>query len=101
MDPQILLGPEEVELKMAKPGDGLAPHFVFTFHTQQLNCLYDKEGEVVEGAVDDIRQVHYAIAITRHPWADPDYDGEEGDESELEYPWIVTELAIVGNNPTI
>jgi len=99
LDSSVLLAPHEVELKGAKPGDGGSPHFVFTFHTQQVNCLYDKDGEVVEGAVDDIRSVYYAIALTRHPWCDPDSD--EGDVAELEYPWQVTELAVVGNQPTI
>ena len=68
LDSSVLAGPYEIELKGAKPGDGLTPSFVYTFVAQQINCLRSqKTGEVVEGKIDDIRNVYYAIAITRHP----------------------------------
>ena len=68
MDTTMLMPPHEFEMIGAKPGDGHAPTFIFRFETQQINCLYDKAGEVAEGAIDDIRNVYYAVAITRHPW---------------------------------
>ncbi len=65
---------------------------------RSLSCLFaiHVHIQVVEGAVDDIRQVSYAIAVTRHPFCDED---NEGDETMLEFPWLVSELAIVGNQP--
>ncbi|CAD7947018.1 unnamed protein product [Amoebophrya sp. A25] len=100
LDMDVRQGPEEVELKGARGLEGgaySAPTFVFTFHTQQINCLRKEgSGEVAEGAVDDIRSVSYAIAITRHPFCDEE---NEGDETLLEFPWLVSELAIVGNQP--
>ena len=43
----------------AKAGDGSnAPSFVFTFNAQQVNCLRDEDGDIVEGGVDDIRHVY-------------------------------------------
>jgi len=90
LDTSILAGPKEFELKGAKLMEKGAPCFIWTFNTQQVNCLRDVEGEIIEGAVDDIRTVHYAIAVTRHP---------NLEEVDLEYPWQVSELAILGNQP--
>lgn len=89
LDTNVLAGPKEVELKGAQRQDKGPPCFIWTFNTQQVNCLRDREGEIIEGAVDDIRTVYYAMAITRHPEL----------EKTLEYPWQVSELAIVGNQP--
>mmetsp|Transcript_64865 Transcript_64865/g.154882 ORF Transcript_64865/g.154882 Transcript_64865/m.154882 type:complete len:444 (+) Transcript_64865:90-1421(+) len=91
LDTGILSGPKEVELKGAQCMDQGAPCFIWTFNTQQINCLRDSQGEIVEGAVDDIRTVYYAMVVTRHP---------NLDELSLEYPWQISELAIVGNQPT-
>eukprot|EP00418_Pyrodinium_bahamense_P086409 CAMPEP_0179060078 /NCGR_PEP_ID=MMETSP0796-20121207/25680_1 /TAXON_ID=73915 /ORGANISM="Pyrodinium bahamense, Strain pbaha01" /LENGTH=412 /DNA_ID=CAMNT_0020756849 /DNA_START=174 /DNA_END=1413 /DNA_ORIENTATION=+ len=90
LDTAILAGPKEFELKGAKLMEKSAPCFIWTFNTQQVNCLRDSEGEIIEGAVDDIRTVHYAMAVTRHP---------ELEKLDLEYPWQVSELAILGNQP--
>lgn len=89
LDTSILAGPKEVELKGAQRMDKGPPCFIWTFNTQQVNCLRDREGEIIEGAIDDIRTVYYAMAVTRHPEL----------EKTLEYPWQVTEMAIVGNQP--
>jgi len=89
LDTNVLAGPKEVELKGAQRTDKGPPCFIWTFNTQQVNCLRDREGEIIEGAVDDIRTVYYAMAVTRHPEL----------EKTLEYPWQVSELAIVGNQP--
>ena len=80
----------EVELKGAQRQDKGPPCFIWTFNTQQVNCLRDKDGEIIEGAVDDIRTVYYAMAVVKHPEL----------EKTLEYPWMVSELAIVGNQPS-
>lgn len=89
LDTNVLSGPKEVELKGAQRMDKGPPCFIWTFNTQQVNCLRDREGEIIEGAVDDIRTVYYAMAVQRHPDL----------EKTLEYPWQVTEMAIVGNQP--
>ncbi|KAF4676092.1 Mitochondrial import inner membrane translocase subunit TIM44 [Perkinsus chesapeaki] len=91
LDPTILQGPEDLELKGAKSGGEVdSPCFIFTFSTQQINCLRNEKGEVVEGAIDDIRQVFYALAVQRHP--EPNTVG-------LKFPWRVQEIAILGNQP--
>jgi len=91
LDTGILAGPSEVELKGAQCMDTGAPCFIWTFNTQQINCLRNAEGEIVEGAQDDIRTVYYAMVVTRHP---------NLEDLTLEYPWQISELAIVGNQPT-
>ena len=97
LDTNVLAGPSELELKAAKAGSageaaaGVAsPLFVFTFNTQQINCLRDAEGNVVEGAVDDIRQLFYAIAVQRSPKANT---------AKVDFPWQIQEIAILGNQP--
>lgn len=98
LDTNVLTGPSDFELKAAKSGSmgeaaaGTAsPLFVFTFNAQQINCLRNEEGVVVEGAVDDIRQLFYAIAVQRNPKANS--------SSDLEFPWQIQEIAILGNQP--
>lgn len=98
LDTNVLSGPSEFELKAAKSGSlgeaaaGTAsPLFVFTFNCQQINCLRDQDGNVVEGAVDDIRQLFYAIAVQRNPKANS--------STSLEFPWQIQEIAILGNQP--
>merc|ERR1719464_1251761 len=90
LDTSILAGPKDIELKGAKLMEKGSPCFIWTFNAQQVNCLRDHQGNIVEGAVDDIRTVHYAMAVTRHP---------ELETLDLEYPWQVSELAILGNQP--
>lgn len=91
LDPAILAGPRELLLVSAKLNDAGPPSFIWTFQMQQVNCLRDHEGEIIEGAVDDIRNVCYAIAVNKHP----DVDKATG----LEYPWQISELAILWNQP--
>lgn len=86
-----LAGPRELELAGAKSMEQGSPCFIWTFNMQQVNCLRNNAGEIIEGAVDDIRTVSYAMAVTRHPDADS--------RSGLECPWQVSELAILGNQP--
>lgn len=98
LDTNVLSGPSDFELKAAKSGSAgesavgaSSPLFVFTFNAQQINCLRDHEGNVVEGAVDDIRQLFYAIAVQRNPKANS--------LPQLEFPWQIQEIAILGNQP--
>eukprot|EP00744_Colponema_vietnamica_P012282 GILI01017253.1.p1 GENE.GILI01017253.1~~GILI01017253.1.p1 ORF type:complete len:344 (-),score=86.46 GILI01017253.1:226-1257(-) len=90
MDPNILdFG--ELELKVAKVQDKGAPLFVFTFATQQINCLRDSKGEIVDGKIDDIRKVHYALALTRH----------SSPAIEVGHVWEVSEMGIIYQMDTI
>eukprot|EP00913_Durusdinium_trenchii_P026512 g24873.t1 len=41
--------PAEVELKGAKLMEQGAPCFIWTFNMQQVNCLRDSDGEIIEG----------------------------------------------------
>ncbi|KAF8820837.1 putative mitochondrial inner membrane translocase TIM44 [Cardiosporidium cionae] len=87
LDPTVLQL-RGVELKGARRVEDGTPWFIFTFTAQQINCLRDSHGIVVSGAIDDIREVVYSMALTKHP--EPDTFG-------LHYPWMVKELAIIGN----
>ncbi|CRG96303.1 mitochondrial import inner membrane translocase subunit TIM44, putative [Plasmodium gallinaceum] len=79
------------ELKGAQRMEESSPWFIFTFHTQQINCLKNKNDEIIEGKIDDIREVVYTIALSKHP--EPEKEG-------LLYPYIVREFAIIGNTPS-
>eukprot|EP00916_Digyalum_oweni_P015459 GHVL01025306.1.p1 GENE.GHVL01025306.1~~GHVL01025306.1.p1 ORF type:complete len:424 (+),score=84.35 GHVL01025306.1:66-1274(+) len=94
LDPSIL-HMSNIEFQGAKKTDSRdAPLFVFSFCCQQINCLRDAQGNVVAGGIDDIRRVIYAVAVTKRTT-------EESETPNLEYPWLVAELAIVGNQPVI
>eukprot|EP01068_Selenidium_serpulae_P011164 Selendium_serpulae@DN5611_c0_g1_i2.p1 len=90
LDPTVLLL-RNVELQgITRMEDGF-PWFIFTFSAQQINCMRNAAGKVVLGAIDDIREVIYSIAVSKHP--DPE-------SADLQYPWIVNEMAILGNTAT-
>jgi hypothetical protein len=42
-----------------------APVLIVTFSAQQINCIRDMSGEIIEGAIDDIRSVYYVWAFVR------------------------------------
>lgn len=42
-----------------------SPVLIVTFSAQQINCLRNKSGAVIEGSVDDIRAVYYVWAFVR------------------------------------
>lgn len=90
LDPQILAGPKEVNLVSAKLNENGPPSFIWTFQMQQVNCLRDRNDEIIEGAVDDIRTVCYAMAVNKHP---------KLETMGLEYPWEISELVILWNQP--
>ncbi|GAW81023.1 mitochondrial import inner membrane translocase subunit TIM44 [Plasmodium gonderi] len=79
------------ELKGAQRMEESSPWFIFTFHTQQINCLKNINEEIIEGNIDDIREVVYTIALSKHP--EPETEG-------LLYPYIIREFAIIGNTPS-
>lgn len=54
----------DVELTAARLLED-SPVLIVTFSTQQINCLRDRAGNIVEGKEDDIRAVYYAWAFVR------------------------------------
>ena len=63
--------------------------FFVLFWLSSPKCGPNKQhGSHFFEAVDDIRTVCYAMAVTRHP---------QLDKLDLEYPWQVSELAILWN----
>ena len=61
VDPRVLhLG--DVELVETRMMEG-APLVVTQFQCQQINCVRDASGVIVEGAEDDIQAVHYLWAM--------------------------------------
>lgn len=63
MDTNIL-DISEVELTAGRLLED-APVLIVTFSAQQINCLRDRTGAVIEGSVDDIRAVYYVWAFVR------------------------------------
>eukprot|EP00629_Pelagomonadales_sp_RCC1024_P011936 CAMPEP_0119279446 /NCGR_PEP_ID=MMETSP1329-20130426/20803_1 /TAXON_ID=114041 /ORGANISM="Genus nov. species nov., Strain RCC1024" /LENGTH=377 /DNA_ID=CAMNT_0007279989 /DNA_START=70 /DNA_END=1200 /DNA_ORIENTATION=+ len=59
---------EKMEIIAIQVADGQAPILVCQFMTQQINCIRNREGEVVEGSPSDIRAYFYVMAFQR------DYD---------------------------
>lgn len=90
LDPSILVL-KDVELKGGMTVKESDPWFIFNFTTQQINCLRDHKGKICAGQIDDIREVVYSMAISRHP--DISYDN-------LEYPYMIHEIAIISNRPS-
>lgn len=59
-----ILAINDVELTAGKLLED-APVLIVSFSTQQINCLRDPAGNVVEGKEDDIRAVYYVWAFVR------------------------------------
>merc|ERR1719162_1495760 len=71
LDTHILAGPKDVELKGAKLMEQGAPCFIWTFNMQQVNCLRDRDGEIIEGANKDywsMRKCNQITAIRNLNW---------------------------------
>lgn len=111
MDTNIL-DVDDVELTAGKMM-GESPVLIVTFTTQQINCLRNGGGEIIEGREDDIRAVYYAWAFVQ----DMEYEDEEsvkgneeggkadgerkGSEKEHETKWKLMEMVIRGAHGTI
>jgi len=63
MDPSIL-NIDDVELTAARFLED-EPVLIISFAAQQINCLRDKNGNIVEGKEDDIRAVYYLWAMVQ------------------------------------
>eukprot|EP00177_Eucheuma_denticulatum_P002636 GFKZ01004726.1.p1 GENE.GFKZ01004726.1~~GFKZ01004726.1.p1 ORF type:complete len:390 (-),score=77.63 GFKZ01004726.1:1476-2645(-) len=104
-----------------------SPVLIVSFNTQQINCLRDRGGNIVEGQEDDIRAVYYAWAFVREAeyedvtptgggmgeatdgtTDDATKDGQESEanksnetEQEPSRPWKLMEMVIRGAHSTI
>lgn len=104
-----------------------SPVLIVSFNTQQINCLRDKGGNIVEGREDDIRAVYYAWALVREaeyesveptgggrdasadsdfgekkePAEDPKTDARDNSGQNNVRPWKLMEMVIRGAHSTI
>lgn len=78
MDPNIL-AVDDVQF-MGGTFLGESPVLLLQFSVQQINCVRDKTGKVIEGKEDDIRSVYYAWALCREFDVDQSPLHDEGDE---------------------
>jgi hypothetical protein len=60
----------------------------FRINTQEINCkISRKDGQIVEGDVSLVENIHYIIDITRNP---------EPVIEEVGHPWVIVGLQRVG-----
>mmetsp|Transcript_11157 Transcript_11157/g.22215 ORF Transcript_11157/g.22215 Transcript_11157/m.22215 type:complete len:368 (-) Transcript_11157:112-1215(-) len=84
------------------------PVLLLQFSAQQINCVRDRLGKIVEGKEDDIQAVYYYWALCRE-FNNEDEDVDENDESQARkgnknngtHPWKVLEIVIRGRHSTI
>ena len=76
---------EKMEIIAVQVEDNRAPILVCQFMTQQINCIRNRENEVIEGAPDDIRAYFYVMAFQR------DYD-----DANHELVWKVVDFQLGG-----
>eukprot|EP00904_Undaria_pinnatifida_P010678 jgi/Undpi1/6740/HiC_scaffold_20.g09219.m1 len=85
LDPHVLdIRQGEVLAIKADAGKG-NPTVALQFMCQQINCVRNKKGEIVEGAEDDIRATYYILAFQR-----------EFNDNEAELRWKVVDMMVVG-----
>lgn len=66
-----MLGIDHVDVINASAEDKQAPIILVRFQAQQINCIRNREGEVVDGAEDEVLTYYYVFAFQR------DYDEEQ------------------------
>eukprot|EP00178_Gracilaria_changii_P023447 TRINITY_DN70941_c0_g1_i1.p1 TRINITY_DN70941_c0_g1~~TRINITY_DN70941_c0_g1_i1.p1 ORF type:complete len:385 (+),score=68.20 TRINITY_DN70941_c0_g1_i1:367-1521(+) len=116
MDTNIL-DVSDVELTAGKLLED-SPVLIVTFNTQQINCLRDRAGNILEGQEDDIRAVYYAWAFVKEAEyedfapmgggigadekeSDQDSENKVKDDADEERPWKLKEMVIRGAHSTI
>jgi import inner membrane translocase subunit TIM44 len=78
----------ETNLLAARVFEKAPPIMVVQFQAQQIHCVTDKHGEVVEGNEDAITNNFYVLAMQR-----------DWDEEENELRWKIVEFMILGSVP--
>jgi|TARA_B110000091_G_scaffold121632_1_gene130906 hypothetical protein len=64
------------------------PIMVVQFTAQQIHCVTDKHGKIVEGEEDAITNNFYVLAMQR-----------DWDEEENELKWKIVEFMVLGSMP--
>ena len=90
VDPRIL-HLSELELVEVRIMEG-EPLVVCQFSCQQINCVRDKDGVVMDGAEDDIQAVHYLWAMQLSP---KDFVAPDGREYTAQT-WQLREMVLRG-----
>ena len=67
-----------------------SPIILYHFMCQQINCVRNSEGEVVEGAIDDIRGNSYIAAFQR-----------EFDDTTGTLKWRIVDFMLNGSQPYV
>ncbi|CAM9308902.1 unnamed protein product [Choristocarpus tenellus] len=85
LDPNVLDIRQAEVLAIKMDADRGNPTVALQFMCQQINCVRNRDGEVVEGAEDDIRATYYILAFQR-----------DFIEKEAELRWKVVDMLVVG-----
>ncbi|CAH0473439.1 unnamed protein product [Peronospora belbahrii] len=88
LDPHVL-SIDNVEVIEATAEDKQAPIILMRFQAQQINCIRNREGEIVEGSEDEVLAYYYIFAFQR------DYD-----EEQESLRWRVVDLHMQRGNRT-
>jgi len=95
IDPKLLdFEQMEASLRML---EGTGPVILCLYRAQQVHCVRDKDGEIVDGSESDVRAKFYQLIFTVHRvQGDPD----EGEEEHSTYAkWKVAEYGFFGDQP--
>lgn len=79
---------EKVEIIAVQVEEQRSPILVVQFMTQQVNCVRNREGDVVEGSPSDVRAYFYVMAFQR-----------EYDDQSHELAWRVVDFQLGGGEP--
>ena len=87
-DDARIMDVEKMEIIAVQVEDNRSPIVVCQFMAQQINCIRNAEGEVVEGSPGDIRAYFYVMAFQR-----------EYDDANHELVWKVVDFQLGGGEP--
>ncbi|OQR81857.1 Mitochondrial Protein Translocase (MPT) Family [Thraustotheca clavata] len=89
VDPNVL-AIRDVTVIALSAEDKQAPIIGIQLMAQQINCIRNREGEIIEGAEDEIKANFYVFAFRR-----------EYDEEEMALRWKIIEFGVIGSVPYI
>jgi import inner membrane translocase subunit TIM44 len=95
LDPNVLdFEQQESQLRIL---DGFGPVIMCTYRVQQIHCVRDVDGELVDGSETDVRAKFYHMVYTVHRCAGDPKLGEE--EHSTYAKWKVAEYGFFGDVP--
>ncbi|KDO16829.1 hypothetical protein SPRG_17685 [Saprolegnia parasitica CBS 223.65] len=89
VDPNVL-AIRDVTVIALSAEDKQAPVIGLQLMAQQIHCIRNREGEIIEGAEDEIKANFYVFAFRR-----------EYDEDEMALRWKIVEFGVIGSVPYI